>query len=365
VTERHSYTPDPGDLAYVFGGRLPVAHVRPGDTLTVYTEDCFNGAVRTVDDLPSRVCQLPYLNPVSGPFFVEDAEPGDILAVHVQSIVPAREWAVSATFPHFGALTGTARTASLQPPLEERVWLYDVDADAGLVRYQARACEYRVDLPLRPMLGTVGVAPGGFECRSTITCDAYGGNLDTPEVRPGATLYLPVFVHGGMLALGDGHARQGDGEACGVAVETATHTTLVVDVVKEPAPAWPRIESDDALMSIGCARPLEDAYRIAHHDLVSWVTELTGLDTLDAYQLVAQAGTAPVGNVCDPNYTVVAKLPKAYLRGAAPYRGVHQRLRAIARGARPPAARWRHVNAPGHHTAPGRDRAVADRHSRS
>jgi amidase len=330
VSEAITYTPRAGELAYTFGGVAPVGHLRAGDVLTVFTEDCFGGVVRTVDDLPSRVCRMPYLNPVSGPFFIEDAEPGDTLAVHLLAVNPARDAGVSSTLPHFGALTGTHTTATLQPPLEERVWLYEVDTAAGIVRYRARTSEFSVDLPLDPMHGTVGVAPAGFEARSTITCDAHGGNMDTPELRAGTTLYLGVNVHGAMLALGDGHARQSEGEVSGVAVEVAMHTTITVEIIKGAATRWPRIENDHALMSVGCARPLEDAFRISQHDLVDWTGELTGLDTLDAYQLIAQAGTAPVGNVCDPNYTMIARIDKAYLGGAVAYGGVHQRLRQIA-----------------------------------
>jgi amidase len=328
VGEHHTYTPTAKDLAYAFGGAEPVASLRSGDTLTLFTEDCFGGAVTTVDDLPSRVCRFPYLNPVTGPFFIEDAEPGDTLAVHFRSIVPARATGVSSTFPHFGALTSTSHTVSLQPPLEEQVWLYDIDTAAGVVRYQARSSAYTVDLPLEAMHGTVGVAPAAFEARSSLTADTHGGNLDTPELRAGTTLYLGVNVPGALLGLGDGHARQGQGEVSGVAVEVAMTTTITVEVVKGVSTRWPRIESDDAIMSVGCARPLEDAFRISQHDLVGWTAELTGLDTLDAYQLVAQAGSAPVGNVVDPNYTMLARLPKQLLPDAAAiYGGTHRRLR--------------------------------------
>ncbi|WP_127508675.1 acetamidase/formamidase family protein [Actinoplanes solisilvae] len=325
---QHTFMPTDKDYGYTFGAKMPLVHLRSGDVLSTYTEDCFGGVIKTVDDLPSQVCTMPYLNPVTGPFFIEDAEPGDTLAVHFLSIVPARTTGVSSTFPHFGALTSTSHTASLQPSLEERVWLYDIDVKAGVVRYRARLSEYTADLPLDPMHGTVGVAPGGFEARSSLTCDTHGGNMDTPELRAGTTLYLGVNVHGAMLGLGDGHARQGQGEASGVAVEVAMYTTIAVEVIKGVSTPWPRIESDTAIMSVGCARPLEDAFRISQHDLVGWTAELTGLDLLDAYQLVAQAGTAPVGNVCDPNYTMLAALPKPNLRGVAAYGGAHERLRS-------------------------------------
>ncbi len=335
VMEKITYRPARDELAYTFGGRMPVAHLRSGDLLEVATEDCFGGLVRGPADLPSQVCHMPYLNPVSGPFFVEEAEPGDTLAIHLASITPARDWGVSSTFPRFGALTSTSHTATLQAPLEERVWVYGIDRQAGTVRFQATGTDHSVDLPLEPMIGTIGVAPGGMEVRSTIVPDSHGGNLDTPQLRAGTTLYLGVRVHGAMLALGDGHARQGEGEACGVGVEIATTTTLAIEVIKGVPTVWPRLETDTAIMSIGCARPLEDAYRIAHHDMVGWASSLTGLETLDAYQLVSQAGRAPIGNVCDPNYTIVAAVDKKLLPApAAAYDGAHGRLRQLTVGPR-------------------------------
>ena len=131
------------------------------------------------------------------------------------------------------------------------------------------------------------------------------------------------------MSIGDGHARQGEGEVCGTAVETAMNTVVVVDLVKGHAPASPRVESDDHLMTTGSARPLEDAFRMSQHDLVGWTGSLLGLDDLDALQLVSQAGLAPVANVVDTNYTMLAKLPKAVLGGVAAYDGLHRRLRAV------------------------------------
>jgi acetamidase/formamidase len=332
VSDILTYHPRPDELSYTFGTAEPVARLRPGDTLRVYTEDCFGGAVRGDADLPSRVCQFPFLNPVSGPFHVDGAEPGDTLALHFAAITPARDWAVSATFPHFGALTSTSHTATLQPPLEERVWVYEVDIEAQVVRYRATKSDHSIELPLDPMHGTVGVAPAAFEARSTLTPDAHGGNMDSPELRAGVTAYFGVNVPGALFALGDGHARQGEGEVCGVAVEAAMNTTVVVELVKGVPTPWPRLESDGYLMSTGSARPLEDAYRISQHDLTTWVADLTGLDVLDAYQLISQVGQSPVGNVCDPNYTMLAKVAKRWLPDLSAYDGVHQRLRRIAAG---------------------------------
>jgi acetamidase/formamidase len=328
--EVRSLRPTPEQYAYAFGGREPLLTVPPGTIVELSTEDCFAGNVRGVDDLPSQVCTFPFLNPVTGPIAVEGAEVGDTLAVHFVDIAPARDWAASSTFPHFGALTTTHATAMLHPALEERVWMYDVDVAAGTCRYRARASDFSVELPLDPMHGTVGVAPAASEVLMSITPAAHGGNMDTPEMRAGVTAYFPVNVTGGMLSVGDGHARQGEGEICGTAVEAAMRTVVVVDLVKGGAPPSPRLESDDFLMTTGNARPLEDAFRMSQHDLVGWTGSLLALDELDAYQLVSQAGLAPAGNVVDTNYTMVGKLPKSLLGQTTAYDGIHGRLRATA-----------------------------------
>ena len=314
---------------YTFGGREAITRIMPGEPVRLTTLDCFVGRIHSVDDLPSKVCQFPYLNPVTGPLHVMGARPGDTLAVHMIDLTPIGTTGFSSTFPHFGALTGTSMTAMLHPALEERVWQYTLDHQHGTVRYAARTSPFEVDLPLEPMLGTIGVAPAHGEVRASVVPGVHGGNLDTPLMRTGTTLYLPVGVDGALLAVGDGHARQGDGELCGVAVEIPMQVTLVVDVLSGIATPTPRLETDTRLMSIGVARPLEDTYRAAHADLVHHVSELTGLDTLDTYQLVSQAGRAHIGNVVDEQYTIAASVKKQFLDTAQPYHGTHQRLRNI------------------------------------
>jgi len=180
------------------------------------------------------------------------------------------------------------------------------------------------------MLGTVGVAPAAGEVRSSLVPDTFGGNMDTPEMRAGATCYLGVNVDGALFSVGDGHYRQGEGEACGTAVEGAMDVTLIVDLIKGGAPAWPRIETDGHLMVVGSSRPLEDSWRVSQVGMVMWLSELYGLDKLDAYQLLSQTSQAPLANVVDANYSTVTKVPKALLPTAAAYRGMHQSLREIA-----------------------------------
>jgi acetamidase/formamidase len=325
-----TYRPDPSEFAWTFGGVPPVRNVKPGDLLEVWTEDAFGGKVRGVDDLVSKVIDFPFVNPQTGPFFVEGAEPGDTLAIHFVSIAPSRDWAASCTVPLFGALTSTHQTATLQEPLPEVVWIYDVNAVKRTVTYRARAGEYAVELPLDPMHGTVGVAPASFEARSSLVPDAHGGNMDTPEMRAGTTCYLGVNVEGALFSIGDGHCRQGEGETCGVAVESAMDTVIAIDLVKGRPTPWPRLENDSHVMSAGSARPLEDAFRIAHVDMVTWLSEEYGFETLDAYQLLTQVSESPVANVCDPNYTFVTKVAKRYLPRGDAYGGMHGRLNEVA-----------------------------------
>jgi acetamidase/formamidase len=326
----HEFRPDPEQYAWTFGGAEPVMRVAPGAVLELWTEDCFAGRVRSENDLVSEVCQFPFLNPQTGPFYVEGAEPGDTVAVHFVSIEPSRDWAASTTVPLFGALTATRTTAMLHDALPEVVWIWRLDREARTCRFQARNGTFAVDLPMDPMHGTLGVAPANLEVRSALVPDAFGGNMDTPEMRAGVTCYLGVNVEGALVSLGDGHARQGEGETCGVAVECAMDTVVIVDLVKGTPCLWPRLESDTHIMTAGSARPLEDAFRIAQADLVAWLASDFGMDVLDAYQLVSQAVEAPIANVVDTNYTSVAKVAKRWLPERDVFEGMHRKLATLA-----------------------------------
>ncbi|MEP6973003.1 MAG: acetamidase/formamidase family protein [Actinomycetota bacterium] len=325
-----AYQPDPSEFAWTFGGAAPVMKVTAGDVLELWTEDGFCGKVRGPEDFISRVIEFPFVNPQTGPFYVEGAEPGDTLAIHFVSIEPSRDWGASCLVPLFGALSGTHQTATLQEPLPEVVWIYEIDRAKRTVIYRARNGDQVIDLPLDPMHGTVGVAPANLETRLSLVPDAHGGNMDTPEMRAGATCYLGVNVEGALFSLGDGHARQGEGETCGVAVETAMNTVIAIDVIKGRSTPWPRLENDDYLISTGSARPLEDAFRIAHTDMVQWLVQEYGFERLDAYQFLTQVSESPLANVCDPNYTCLAKIQKQYLPRGNAYLATHAKLRDVA-----------------------------------
>lgn len=321
---------DPSTFTYTFGGVAPVASIKPGTVINSWSFDCFGGRVRSTNDMSTAVCDPRFLNPQTGPFFVEGAMPGDTLAVHFVSIEPREAWGVSTTVPFFGALTSTPTTATLQPGLLERTWIYELDLQERLVRYAAADTKFTAALPLDPMHGTVGVAPALGEVRSSLTPGDWGGNMDTPEMRAGVTCYLGVNVEGAMFSFGDGHARQGEGETCGVAVECAMDTVIIIDLIKGSPTPWPRIESDDFIMTTGSTKPLEDAFRISHQQMVHWVSDLTGQSTIDSYQFVSQTALTPVANVVDTNYTMVAKVAKRHLGDVNIMNNIHNKLRAQA-----------------------------------
>ena len=321
------FRPTPDQYAWTFGGVAPSHRIRPGTVLRLWTEDAFSGRLQRTTDMPSQVLDMTQVNPQTGPFHVEGAQPGDTLAIHIVDLTPARDWAASTTIPFFGALT---HPYTLHEPLPERTWIYQLDRAAGTVRFESAALT--LDLPLEPMLGTVGVAPPGREVRSSLVPDTFGGNMDTPEMKPGTTCYLGVNVEGALFSVGDGHYRQGEGESCGTAVEGAMDVTLIVELIKGGAPAWPRLEHDDHYAVVGSARPLEDAWRASQVGMVAWLGELYGLDRLDAYQLLTQVALSPLANVCDTNYSALTKISKHLLPAADAHGGMHAHLRSLAKG---------------------------------
>jgi acetamidase/formamidase len=170
-----------------------------------------------------------------------------------------------------------------------------------------------MQIDLQPMLGRVAVAPRGAEAFAGLWPGDFGGNMDAPEVREGTTVYLPIFHDGAYMYFGDGHARQGEGEVAGTGLETSMDVVLKVSVIKGKRIDWPRLEDATHIMVAGSGRPLIDAFRLAHVELIEWLADEYGFDRLDAYTLIGQVGENTVANIVDPAYTVVAKINKRYL----------------------------------------------------
>jgi len=297
-----------GKFHFVYGPYVePVLEIDPGDVVSVETQDAFGGALTSESDKPSEKLTFPYLNPQSGPILVRGAEKGDCLAVHIHAVETRGVQPAGTTclVPEFGGLVGTSATAMLNPPLPERVKKVRIDAEG--VHWNDK-----IVLPYEPFIGTIGVSPE-IEAISSLQPDYHGGNMDLPDVGPGAIVYFPVHSKGALLYLGDCHAAQGDGELCGVAIEQMATVTVHVDLIKGWSFAWPRLETENFVMTIGSARPLEDAARIAYRELVRWMAAEYGFEELDAYMLLTQAGRIRLGNMVDPKYTVGASILKKYL----------------------------------------------------
>jgi acetamidase/formamidase len=307
------WIPKHDELVYSFGGAAPRQRITSGTRIVTWTEDCFDGTVHTAADLPSKVMPVGHDNPQTGPFFVEGAELGDTIAVHILKLEPARDYAVSSFSPEFGALVGTTDTAMLGPDFPETTWRYDLDAKRSVARTTTSDGRHAWEVPLAPFLGCMGVAPAGGEVRTSIVPGNFGGNMDCPQVRSGNTVFFGVNMPGALLSFGDGHYAMGEGEIMGAAIEGAMNVDVYVELLKHQATPVPRIENADEIMFVGSGRPLEDAARVAFKAMVQWVQRKSHLSELDAYQFVSQNSRASIIQIVDPEYTVMVSVAKSRL----------------------------------------------------
>ena len=298
------------DVKYVYGVAEPVARLKSGDILETNTVDAFGNAIQKPGDQLSLVKGD---NPLTGPFYVEGAQPGDTLAVKILDIQVDGNQGVGAFASGFGALNETNYTPMLHPALPEKIWLYPIDHATNTATFNAIDSNFSVKIPLHPFFGCIGVAPAGGEVRSSIVPAEFGGNMDSPEVSVGNTLYLPVNVPGALLYMGDGHAAMGDGEVAGTAIEVPLRTRLQINLRKGQKINWPRFENDDAIMAVGAYRPLDGALRIAFTELVGWIHNDYGLSELDTYELLSKVARIHLNEMVDPNYVVVPSIDKKYL----------------------------------------------------
>lgn len=281
------------------------AVVDDGETFEVLTEDAFVGALQYEHLNPETI--VPFFNPLTGPIYVKGANPGDTLKVTICDIIPVRDWGVSTIQGHFGALGGTKTTRILNEPLKNRVYLYHLKDG----RYFHSP---RLQFPYDPFIGTIATAPA-IEAISSLTPFEQGGNMDVPDVKPGNCIYLPIKHVGALLYVGDCHAKQGQGEACGTALEIAACVRLKVEVLPGKYITWPRLESPDEVMCVGSARPMEDAARIACCEMIEWMREY-GWSEEEAYQAITMDAETYVGNMVDSAYSVVVKMKKAFVEGS-------------------------------------------------
>jgi amidase len=298
------YTPSAYHNA--FGGHEPALRVRPGDTVRTSTADAHgvDGGGREV---------APRGNPLTGPFFVEGARPGDSISVRLDALRPNRStcWSHASVAPnavdpaHVPSLPAPGYVDWVIEPFEGR------NAAGKRVRI-ARERRPRPELafPVVPMLGCIGVAPPGGQVISSLTSGPHGGNMDWRGTTEGVTFYFPVFTEGGLFYLGDGHACQGDGEIVGSGVEVSFDVRFTVDVIRGMRINWPRGEDRSFIFTMGNARPLDQALQHATTEMLLWLGEGYSIGAFEAGLLLGFASVYEVGNVFDPAYTMVCKLPK-------------------------------------------------------
>lgn len=316
-----TYRIEPQVFYYTFGPHEPALHIHSGDTIIAETRDAlgYDAQRNPLSESMKQQAQgttLRESNPVVGPIYVEEAEEGDLLAVHIRRIRLTRDFAISAQSSHFGSLTGESPGHTLlynEPiPTLWYEWQLDLQQRIGILELPNSRLK-RVEVALNPFIGSIGVAPRFGRVEMTLTPGEYGGNLDCVETGEGTTLYLPVWVRGAYLSFGDVHALQGDGELNGTALEVTAEVTLEIEVLKGRQAEWPRLENETHIMVAGSTRPLMDCVRLAQRELLRWLVEEYGFQREEAWQLNSQVGTMRIGNVVDPCYTVVAKFPKTCL----------------------------------------------------
>lgn len=281
----------------------PILRVRPGARLRIESELNVGDILHDPSEVfrPEMV-HFPYLNGATGPIVVEGATSGHVLVCDIEA-VEVTPPGFTALMPRAGPFVDWIRHRGFG--VHGRV----VDIRDGHVIWD----EHR-RIPVSPMVGLIGTAPL-LDSISTIDCGRHGGNLDVQEISPGTRLVLPIAVDGAFFFLGDCHAVQGDGELCGLgAIEVRAHTTLRLDVARAPSSMrWPRLETAMYIGAIACARPLEDAFRLAVEELVGWMVEDYGFTDAEAVLLLGQVAEARCTQLVNPNYTYVAKIAKTFL----------------------------------------------------
>jgi amidase len=292
----------------------PVAHIKPGDTVSTNTRDASNDAFAPTDKTLAPKLDLTKVNPQTGPFYIDGAEPGDTLVVHIDKIDLNREWGWGGSIPYFGAMAPEYKTAMITPAAPDHLFIWHLDKNRNIAVLDVPNSKIgKIEVPLRPFFGTIGTAPKGKECISSLVPGPHGANMDFNEVVEGVTMYFPVFEPGALFMLGDGHSAQGDGEIDGAAIETPFTVKFTVNLIKGKKINWPRLVNDKYIMSIGSTRPLMDALRLACADLISWLVEDYGYDKYEALQLLGQTARLYVSNVVDPEFSVACALDKKYL----------------------------------------------------
>jgi acetamidase/formamidase len=299
----HRFSPD--HFHSTLGAHPPALTLKDGDTVITSTLDAHGYDHETI-------LRGPDTNPMTGPFFVEGAEPGDMLAIDIKRIHMTRVMG----WTRQGLAWNVVDPARVRDmPAREKIH-WRIDNNAGVIRLE-QPTEALVEwsIPIKPMIGCFGVAPAGGEFISTATSGHHGGNMDYNRFGEGATAYFPVAVQGALFCLGDAHGAQGDGEIAGTGIETAAEIEFTLRVVKQKPITWPRGENDTDIFTVGNTRPLEQALQHATTEMLEWLEQDFGLDAVSASHLLGMHVRYDIANVFNPAFSVACRLKKQVLAG--------------------------------------------------
>lgn len=303
-TKAHRFTPRAFQREFS-SATPPVLHIFPGDTVSTWTVDSggrdASGRARSVGG-----------NPLTGPFYVENAWPGDTLSVHFTRVRLNRDSAGSGD-----SIVGSALDPYYFRDLKrvenfDSDWRLDRERGVAVLKNPTEKLK-NYSVKLAPMLGCVGVAPPGGNSFRSGYLGSFGGNMDYNEVREGVTLYFPVYHPGALLFVGDGHAAEGDGELTGDALETSMDVEFTVDVIHDESPDNPRAENEGYLMALGIGNSLTDALQAATTNMAQWLEHDYKLNAAEVAVVLGTSMRYDIAEVVDPLVNVAAKVPKSVL----------------------------------------------------
>lgn len=272
-----------------------VAEAAPGSTVQFVTKDCFSNNIRTESDMPELV-PWSSINPATGPLSVIGAEKGDTLVVKIESIEVAAQ----------GAMTVSPGKGAYGKVIEK--------SETKIIKIRDNKAVFNetLEIPLNPMIGVIGTAPEKEDIRSG-TPGRHGGNMDTKLIKQGNTLYLPVFVKGAKLAMGDLHAAMGDGEVSICGVEVPGEVTVTVGLIKGRQEGWPMLETEEAWYVIASGKDLNEAADLAMEAMLKFLESRLPLSKSDIVSLLSIAGNLEISQIVDPLKTVRMSISKYVL----------------------------------------------------
>ena len=281
---------------YTFSRENKAAYkVSDGERLVVETMDAFSNLVKSNKTLFEDL-SMDDVNPATGPIEIDGLVAGETLCVSIEKIKCGGRGVVMCS-PELGVLMSDVRRSrtKIVPVKKDKAQFSD-----------------DIEIQLNPHVGVIGVSPSAGEFPTFYPGD-FGGNMDTVEAREGSKVYLPAFVDGGMVAMGDVHASMGDGEVCGTGVEVPAEITVVLSRNSELKLERPMIETSASWISFAAAKTLDSAAKIATSDMVRFIMNSRGTDFEEAYMLASVAANLRVSQVVDPLVAAKMEISKRYL----------------------------------------------------